>query len=419
MSAILPRLRAGLDIFPSPIAERPGLLLRDPFRYTEEILIIPPLLARGLALFDGEQTELDLQAHFSRLAGEIVPQSIIDSLRDALRLNGFLETEEFHERRAMRHSQFAAAEVRLAAHAGTGYPEDQHELTERFRGYFESNPSVGNAKETESNRTRIGIAAPHVSPEGGAPCYAAAYSPLGRMDPTSFLDRTVVLLGTSHYGEPERFGLSRKQFVTPFGNLEVDTALVDYLEARAGDAIVMEDYCHSIEHSIEFQCVFLQHTLGVNFKILPILCGPFANATFNGDFPEEDRGVRKFFDALSELSETAESGKLFWVLGIDLAHIGRRYGDRHAATVYDDQMFDVVMRDHARLARVCAGDADGFLNLVTAENDPLKWCGFSPLYTFLRTVNGAGAEMIKYDQWNIDEESVVTFAALDLTQVRE
>ena len=39
MTKLLPRLRAGLDIFPSPVPERPGLLLRDPFRYTEEIII--------------------------------------------------------------------------------------------------------------------------------------------------------------------------------------------------------------------------------------------------------------------------------------------------------------------------------------------------------------------------------------------
>ncbi len=419
MSAILPRLRAELDIFPSPLPDRPGLLLRDPFRYTEEILIIPPLLARGLAFFDGEQTELDLQAHFTRLTGEIVHRSIIDSLKEALRQNGFLETEEFHERRAMRHAQFEKAEVRLSAHAGTAYPENQQDLTDRFRGYFDSLPPAGSANKGDGDRKRIGIAAPHVSPEGGVACYAAAYRPLSLMDQASFLDRTVVLLGTSHYGQPERFGLSRKQFVTPFGKLEVDTALVDFLEVRAGDAIVMEDYCHSIEHSIEFQCVFLQHALGVNFRILPILCGPFAKATFNGDFPEEDRAVRNFFDALSEVSKTAETGKLFWVLGIDLAHIGSRYSDRLAATAYEGQMLDVAERDRARLDRVCAGDADGFLSLVTAENDPLKWCGFAPLYTFLRTVNGARAEIVKYDQWNIDEQSVVTFAALDLTQVKE
>ena len=35
-TARLPRLRGDLDLMPSPVAEQPGLLLRDPFRYTEE-----------------------------------------------------------------------------------------------------------------------------------------------------------------------------------------------------------------------------------------------------------------------------------------------------------------------------------------------------------------------------------------------
>ena len=30
---------------PSPIAEQPGLLLRDPFRYTGDVLVIPPFHA--------------------------------------------------------------------------------------------------------------------------------------------------------------------------------------------------------------------------------------------------------------------------------------------------------------------------------------------------------------------------------------
>ena len=71
--------------------------------------------------------------------------------------------------------------------------------------------------------------------------------------------RTFVILGTSHYGEPERFGVTRKPFLTPLGEAEVDGALVDELCAGGGDAVRVEDYCHAVEHSVEFQVVFLQH----------------------------------------------------------------------------------------------------------------------------------------------------------------
>ena len=35
----------------------------------------------------------------------------------------------------------------------------------------------------------------------------------------------------------------------------------------------MEDYCHAVEHSIEFLVVFLQHLFGSDIRILPVLCG--------------------------------------------------------------------------------------------------------------------------------------------------
>ena len=61
MAAPLPRLRADLDIMPSPLREQPGLIVRDPFRFSEVTLLIPPLLARCLGCFDGEQDEGDLR----------------------------------------------------------------------------------------------------------------------------------------------------------------------------------------------------------------------------------------------------------------------------------------------------------------------------------------------------------------------
>ena len=99
MNKQLPRLRRGLDILLSPVPEKPGLLFRDPFRYTEEILIIPPLLAAGLSFFDGESTALNVQIHLSKLAGQLIPGEVIQSLVDALDQNGFLETEEFERMR--------------------------------------------------------------------------------------------------------------------------------------------------------------------------------------------------------------------------------------------------------------------------------------------------------------------------------
>jgi hypothetical protein len=79
----------------------------------------------------------------------------------------------------------------------------------------------------------------------------------------------------------------------------------------------------------------------------------------------------------------------------------------------------IAAREGARLERIAGGDAGGFWSLVLGDGglakrgeDDLKWCGAAPLYTFLRAVPQARGGVLAYDQWNIDEDSVVTFAAL-------
>ena len=49
---------------------------------------------------------------------------------------------------------------------------------------------------------------------------------------------------------------------------------------------------------------------------------------------------------------------------------------------------------------------------IESGDDDLKWCGSSPLYTFLRAVPEARGRRLAYEQWNIDEASVVSFGAV-------
>jgi predicted class III extradiol MEMO1 family dioxygenase len=95
-----------------------------------------------------------------------------------------------------------------------------------------------------------------------------------------------------------------------------------------------------------------------------------------------------------------------------MAHIGRRYGDRLAARTGSPEMEDIEERDRRRIGRIAAGDAVGFWELVREGRDRLRWCGASPLYAFLRAVSGARGELLRYEQWNIDAESVVSFAGI-------
>jgi AmmeMemoRadiSam system protein B len=255
----------------------------------------------------------------------------------------------------------------------------------------------------------VGIAAPHVSPSGGWQTYRAAYSALGE----EHKDRTFVVLGTSHYGEPDCFGLTRKPFSTPFGTALPDLRLIEELASEP--AARMEDYCHAVEHSIEFQVIFLQHLFGAGIRIVPILCGSFARSIVQGGKPEDNENVRRFLERLGEM-QAREGNRLLWVLGIDMAHMGIRYGDPFAAEANRGEMEEVGVRDRGRIDRVAAGDAEGFWDLVQENSDDLKWCGSSPLYTFLRSVPQARGSLRGYEQWNIDERSVVSFGAISFNR---
>jgi predicted class III extradiol MEMO1 family dioxygenase len=75
-------------------------------------------------------------------------------------------------------------------------------------------------------------------------------------------------------------------------------------------------------------------------------------------------------------------------------------------------MSEVAVRDRARIERINAGDANGFWGLVQENQEDLKWCGSSPIYTFLKSVPNARGQLERYEQWNIDEKSVVSFAGI-------
>ena len=395
---MLPRLRMTLDFSPSPLEDKPGLMIRDPFHFSEATLVVPPPLIECLEFFDGEHRALDLRAHLVRITGDLQAGDIETNLLQALSEAGFLEDENFERRRADTERAFAEAPVREPAHAGSGYPDEPGELRSTFADYLNGAKTNGSA----SGRT-LAIAAPHVSPFGGVEAYRAAYSALTPAD----ADRMFVILGTSHYGHPDRLGLTRKPFLTPYGEAITDTKLADELERALGPAALMEDYCHAIE----FQVVFLQHLFGPRIRILPILCGSYLRSVYEGGMPEDDENVRRILGTLGEIA-ARENGNLLWVLGIDMAHMGQRYGDPMTAIAGRDEMADVEQRDRARIQRMESGDARGFWDLVQQNHDDLKWCGSAPIYTFLKAIPQARGELLGYQQWNIDEASVVSFAGM-------
>src|SRR5512134_1009683 len=109
MSDRLPRLRNDLDLMPSPLADRPGLLIRDALGYSDVTMIVPPVLVQCLHLFDGEASQLDLRQTLVQLTGELRVGEIEDHLIRSLSEAGFLENETYRALKDDKHRSFAAS----------------------------------------------------------------------------------------------------------------------------------------------------------------------------------------------------------------------------------------------------------------------------------------------------------------------
>ena len=160
MSQLLPRLRLDLDFMPSPMPDRPGLLIRDPYHYSDATLIIPPVLVECLQFFDGTQNELDVRSHLVRSTGDLRVGQLLDHLKETLSNAGFLDDEVYQQLKEDCHKRFAEAPVREAAHSGSAYPEEADPCRVTLSRYL-----IG--AKASIHDGLIGIAAPHVSPEEG------------------------------------------------------------------------------------------------------------------------------------------------------------------------------------------------------------------------------------------------------------
>src|SRR5277367_2402141 len=134
---MLARLRPTLDFMPSPLQDRPGLLIRDPFRFSDATLILPPALVGCLEYFDGNRSELDLRAYLVQLTGDLDVGGLVRHLVDTLANAGFLEDDNFGRIKDAAERGFAEAAVREPVHAGSGYPADAAELTQTFAEYMQ------------------------------------------------------------------------------------------------------------------------------------------------------------------------------------------------------------------------------------------------------------------------------------------
>jgi len=402
-----PKLRP-LRAFPAEYEGNQIVCIRDATGFVDQVLGIPLEVFYIFPYMDGTRTLRDLQAQFMQLTGKLVTTEILEQLVEDLDENLFLESERFEAYQSQVIEEFRSLPVRPASHAGLSYSDDPKALKEQLEGYFQTVRGRDNPLSVDGLKIS-GLIAPHIDIRAGGPCYASAYQCLADAKEKPKL---VVILGTGHCGLPGLFAGTRKDFQTPHGLARTDTAFMDKLAERFGEDLFEDEYAHRSEHVIEFQLIFLQHVLGSDFQIAPILCSFDHHFLDAEDYSDEQECIQRFCDALREsLSEVSDA---CLVASVDFSHVGPSYGDEEGLDSIGVAALE--RKDRKVLDAIESGDLGAFVKIIEKNDNASRICGFPPIYVLMKTLAGFRARTLDYASTQIDNfGSTVTFASMLLS----
>ena len=145
-------------------------------------------------------------------------------------------------------------------------------------------------------------------------------------------------------------------------------------------------------------------------KIVPILCGSFTETVKTGTEPSKHPMIGAFIEALKR-EIGAEKRRICVIAGVDLAHVGGRFGDENLKlTPTRRKIFEET--DRTMLEIILKGNASKFFNFIVEEEDKRRICGFPAIYTMLKALSLKKGELLHYDQsYEQATNSLVTFCS--------
>ena len=391
---------------------KPVFVLRD----LEELSDKPLALSGGgmllVSLLDGRRTAAQLRDEFLKNTGAVLEVPVILDLVNALEQAGYLETPAVADKRAKAAEHFRSHPKRPAAFAGASYPADALLLAGELGGFYTAEKGPGKEPPAEPSKPApLGLIAPHIDFTRGGPAYAWAYQALSERAAPD----VVVALGVAHVSPDSPWVFTPKTYETPFGPMEVDDELYHKLASRVWYEPRADEWVHKHEHSLEFQAVWLKYLWRDKApKWVPILVSSFERFS-PAEPPSKTPTIEKALKDLGEVLRTeAEKGRKVMILsGIDLAHVGLRFGDDLEIT--PDLEKKIEAEDRKTLIDALALDADGFYRSVVADGHWRKVCGLSALYTGLRLMKAVGAtepgRLLSYGQAPDPAGGLVSFAS--------
>ncbi|OGF08378.1 MAG: AmmeMemoRadiSam system protein B [Candidatus Eisenbacteria bacterium RBG_16_71_46] len=403
-----PRLRP-LMLMPIRDRERELLLVNDPLGVIpgQPVLGIESLAL--LQLLDGTTSINDLIAVLMRESKDLRVGNLVRDFIAELDRMLMLDSPRFERAYRELREAYHPLEVRPAALEGHGYPAEPAPLAHFVEAHFaeaeQMRVEAGEPAPAQDARPRA-VLSPHLDPRRAGPTIARALLEIGA-EPRGPL--RLVVFGTGHSLFGDLVALTRKHFETPLGKVACDTAFVDAVAARLGDAAYRAELAHRDEHSIEFIAVYLRGRFKERpLRIVPILCGGFHALIAEGKTPREDATFETMVTAVREAEERL-GGDTVYVAGVDFSHIGPRFGD---PPVDEDTRKEVRALDHEAIDAARRGDADAWFSAIAAHEDSTRICGFGPTYALLRCAAPGTGRLLHYDQSEEPDTSFVSVAAM-------
>lgn len=377
------------------------IMLRDPAMLTLKIIVVPADVFFIISHFDGNHSLGDIQEEYAKKFGKQIPMNKIREIIAELDGAMLLENERYRQYMDFLQAEFKKQEFRESSLAGKGYPSDPVELRQELDLFFEDLPADRHPQEIP-----VGAAAPHIDYERGSRVYGIAYREIKKAPVDLF-----IIFGTSHHDVKNFVALTGKTFRTPLGDLPVDTGFLDALTEKCETDFFAGEYAHRGEHSIELQTVLLKYLYPErDIKILPILVSSFDDFESQGKMPMDVPQVKEFINAMRETLKE-QGKKVFFLAGIDFAHIGLAFGDPTPPTML--QMKSLEEDELKTMKFIENMDGDGFFKDVIGDQARRKVCGLSPLYLMMKCMDASHGKLLQYRQCNDPQGMAnVTIAAL-------
>lgn len=351
------------------------ILLKDLEGLTSNSFLLTPVAVFLASLLDGKRRLADVAYEFHTQTGITLKEDDIWAMVAQFAEAELLETPEVIAKRGGILKSYLDNPLRPMVHQGGGYPDTPANLEPFLNAFYKD------AKGPKKSRpSPFALVTPHIDFHRGGPAYGCAYQALSECTPPD----VILALGVAHQSPPTPWVFTDKAYDTPYGPVAVDRDLASALGEQLWYKPSQDEAVHRGEHSLEFQAVWLKHLWRDRCPPwVPVLCSSFSPLA-RDNLPSSILGLEEAFLKIGTvLAERFRQGERIMILaGIDLAHVGPRFGDQEILGPELEKR--VEKEDRASMALALELKADDFYKSVMADGHWRKVCGLSALYSTLR-----------------------------------